>query len=109
VKRQTHRCGADSIYLTGLFVFCLFVTQGTRASTIFRQSEKYIAPLLKHFKAKDTPPELVPMLAQICKCLEQREYQNANDMSVLPIHPQSLCCPPTNSPCRHTTCMMCTT
>ena len=61
--------------------------QGTRASTIFRQSEKYIAPLLKHFKAKDTPPELVPMLAQICKCMEQREYQNANDMcvAVLPV------------------------
>jgi len=53
--------------------------EGTRASTIYRQTQNYIAPLLKHFKAKDTPPELVPLLAEIAQFMQQREYQKAND------------------------------
>eukprot|EP00037_Helgoeca_nana_P008057 m.72092 g.72092 ORF g.72092 m.72092 type:complete len:365 (-) comp18699_c0_seq1:1821-2915(-) len=52
---------------------------GTRASTIFRQTQLYIAPLLKHFKAKDTPRELIPLLVEIAQYMQQREYQKAND------------------------------
>jgi hypothetical protein len=47
---------------------------GTRASTIFRQTQLYIAPLLKHFKAKDTPRELIPLLVEIAQYMQQREY-----------------------------------
>eukprot|EP00035_Acanthoeca_spectabilis_P019245 m.418172 g.418172 ORF g.418172 m.418172 type:complete len:370 (+) comp16834_c0_seq78:417-1526(+) len=53
--------------------------EGTRASTIYRQTQQYIAPLLKHFKAKDTPRELIPLLVEIAKFMQEREYQKAND------------------------------
>eukprot|EP00041_Stephanoeca_diplocostata_P030500 m.924364 g.924364 ORF g.924364 m.924364 type:complete len:363 (+) comp23768_c0_seq7:284-1372(+) len=53
--------------------------EGKRASAIYKQSVSYLQPLLKHLKVKDTPPELVPLLAEIAKFVQQREYQKAND------------------------------
>ena len=41
--------------------------EGVRASTIFAQSKDYFAPLMKHLKKKNTPPDLIPMLGEIVK------------------------------------------
>lgn len=54
--------------------------EGTRASTIYRQTQQYIAPLLKHFKAKDTPRELIPLLVEIAKFMQEREYVNESHL-----------------------------
>eukprot|EP00040_Diaphanoeca_grandis_P031364 m.187548 g.187548 ORF g.187548 m.187548 type:complete len:364 (+) comp32310_c0_seq5:307-1398(+) len=54
-------------------------SEGKNASATFRQTEEYVKPLFKHLKKRDTPVELIPLLVEIVKDLDQREYQQAND------------------------------
>lgn len=77
------------------FIKCVFLTwsqyledrplemkrtgDGKNASATFRQTELYMKPLLKHLKNKTLEPDLIELLAEIMRHLNNREYQMAND------------------------------
>lgn len=56
--------------------------EGKRFTATFKQTCVMIKPLLTHFKKRDTPVEMVPLLVEIAQFCACREYAKANDAYV---------------------------